>query len=77
MFIAFATGARVIIVPDSVKLVPSKLCQILFDEEKVTVLQVRAMDNVKGTVKFFLTQIHRTAYQSNKNYLKLSLLYEN
>ena len=41
MFTAFAAGARLIIVPDSVKLAPSKLCQILFEEEKLTVLQVR------------------------------------
>ena len=41
MFIAFAAGARLLIVPDSVKIVPSKLCHILFDEERVTILQVR------------------------------------
>lgn len=40
MFIAFAAGARLVIVPDTMKMVPSKLCQILFDEEKVTILQV-------------------------------------
>jgi len=39
MFIAFAAGARLVIVPDSVKMVPSKLCAILFDEERVTILQ--------------------------------------
>ena len=41
MFIAFAAGARLLIVPDSVKIVPSKLCHILVDEERVTILQVR------------------------------------
>ena len=41
MFIAFAAGARLVIVPDSVKMIPSKLCQILFEEERVTFLQVR------------------------------------
>jgi len=40
MFIAFAAGARIVIVPDSIKVMPSKLCRILFDEEKVTILQV-------------------------------------
>ena len=40
MFIAFAVGARIVIVPDSIKVMPSKLCHILFDEEKVTTLQV-------------------------------------
>ena len=41
MFTAFAAGARLVIVPDNVKMVPSKLCSILFDEERVTILQVR------------------------------------
>jgi len=40
MFIAFAAGARIVIVPDSIKVMPSKLCRILFDEEKVAILQV-------------------------------------
>ncbi|XP_068720110.1 beta-alanine-activating enzyme-like isoform X2 [Montipora capricornis] len=39
MFVTFAAGARLVMVPDSVKMVPSKLCEILFDVEKVTVLQ--------------------------------------
>ena len=41
MFLAFAAGARIAIVPDSIKGMPSKLCHILFDEERVTILQVR------------------------------------
>ena len=40
MFMAFAAGARLVIVPGQVKMAPSKLCQILFDEERVTILQV-------------------------------------
>ena len=40
MFMAFAAGARLVIVPEQVKMAPSKLCQILFDEERVTILQV-------------------------------------
>ena len=40
MFMAFAVGARLVIVPGQVKMAPSKLCQILFDEERVTILQV-------------------------------------
>lgn len=40
MFLAFSTGARLVIVPDSVKMMPSKFVHILFDEERVTVLQV-------------------------------------
>ena len=40
MFLAFAAGASIVIVPDSIKVMPSKLCHILFDEEKVTILQV-------------------------------------
>lgn len=40
MFLAFAAGARIAIVPDSIKVMPSKLCHILFDEESVTILQV-------------------------------------
>ena len=31
------------VVPDNVKMVPSKLCSILFDEERVTILQVRVL----------------------------------
>ena len=40
MFLAFSTGARLVIVPDIVKMMPSKLVHILFDEERVTILQV-------------------------------------
>ena len=40
MFMAFAAGARLVLVPERVKMAPSKLCQILFDEERVTILQV-------------------------------------
>lgn len=40
MFVAFAAGARIVLVPDSVKVMPSKLCRILFDQERVTILQV-------------------------------------
>ena len=40
MFVTFSAGARLVMVPNSVKMVPSKLCEILFDVEKVTVLQV-------------------------------------
>ena len=40
MFMAFAAGARLVLVPEWVKMAPSKLCQILFDEERVTILQV-------------------------------------
>lgn len=40
MFVAFAAGARIVLVPDSVKVMPSKLCHILFDQERVTILQV-------------------------------------
>jgi len=40
IFLAFSAGARIVIVPDSVKVMPSKLCHILFDEERVTILQV-------------------------------------
>ena len=40
MFMAFAAGARLVIVPGQVKMAPSKLCEILFDEERVTILQV-------------------------------------
>lgn len=40
MSLAFAAGARIAIVPDSIKVMPSKLCHILFDEESVTILQV-------------------------------------
>ena len=43
MFVAFAAGARLVMVPDAVKVVPSKLCEILFDEEKVTIFQVDNM----------------------------------
>ena len=43
MFVAFATGARLVMVPETVKMVPSKLCEILFDEEKVTIFQVGDM----------------------------------
>lgn len=40
MFITFSAGARLVILPDSIKMVPSKLCRVLFDEEMVTILQV-------------------------------------
>ena len=40
MFMAFAAGARLVLVPERVKMAPSKLCEILFDEERVTILQV-------------------------------------
>ena len=40
MFLAFSTGTRLVIVPDIVKMMPSKLVHILFDEERVTILQV-------------------------------------
>ena len=50
MFIAFAAGARLVIVPDSVKMVPSKLCEILFDEERVTILQVRALSRASSDI---------------------------
>ena len=43
MFVAFAAGARLVMVPDAVKVVPSKLCEILFDKEKVTIFQVSNM----------------------------------
>ena len=43
LFVAFAAGARLVMVPDAVKAVPSKLCEILFDEEKVTIFQVGNM----------------------------------
>ena len=47
MFTAFAAGARLVIVPDNVKMVPSKLCSILFDEERVTILQVRVLRDTR------------------------------
>lgn len=40
MFVAFTAGARIVIVPDGIKVMPSKLCHILFEEERVTILQV-------------------------------------
>ena len=49
MFVAFATGARLVMVPDAVKVVPSKLCEILFDEEKVTIFQVGNMYRITFT----------------------------
>ena len=49
MFITFAAGARLVIVPERVKMVPSELCKVLFDEERVTLLQVRVPCYISNT----------------------------
>ncbi|KAM4710151.1 beta-alanine-activating enzyme isoform 2-T2 [Discoglossus pictus] len=40
LFLALSTGACLLILPDPIKMMPSKLCDLLFHQHKVTVLQV-------------------------------------
>ena len=40
VFIALTAGARLVLVPDDTKIVPSQLCHCLFDRERVTIFQV-------------------------------------
>lgn len=40
IFVALSSGASVLIVPTSVKVVPSKLAAVLFSRHRVTILQV-------------------------------------
>ncbi|CAN2388622.1 Acyl-CoA synthetase family member 4 [Pristimantis euphronides] len=40
MFIAVSTGACLLVLPDPLKMMPQQLCKLLFDQHKVTVLQV-------------------------------------
>lgn len=41
IFVALSSGASLLIVPTSVKVLPSKLADVLFSHHRVTVLQVR------------------------------------
>ena len=40
MFLALSSGARLVLVPEHLKKIPSALCKILFDRQRVTVFQV-------------------------------------
>ena len=40
LFLALSTGARLVVVPEKLKMIPSALCRILFDRQRVTVFQV-------------------------------------
>ena len=40
LFLALSTGARLVVVSEKLKMIPSTLCRILFDRQKVTVFQV-------------------------------------
>lgn len=41
LFIALSSGAKAAVVPDYVKVQPDRLCELLFDQLKTTILQVR------------------------------------
>ena len=43
IFVALSSGASLLIVPTSVKMVPSKLAAVLFSHHRVTILQVHFM----------------------------------
>ena len=43
IFVALSSGASLLIVPTSVKVVPSKLAAVLFSRHRVTILQVHFM----------------------------------
>ena len=43
IFAALSSGASLLIVPTSVKMVPSKLAAVLFSHHRVTILQVHFM----------------------------------
>ncbi|XP_073439683.1 beta-alanine-activating enzyme-like isoform X2 [Dendrobates tinctorius] len=40
MFVALSTGACLLVLPDPLKMMPQRLCELLFHKHKVTVLQV-------------------------------------
>lgn len=43
IFVALSSGASLLIVPTSVKMVPAKLAAVLFSHHRVTILQVHFM----------------------------------
>ena len=40
MFLALSCGAVLVIVPDALKMMPTKLCNVIFKRQKITILQV-------------------------------------
>ena len=40
MFLAWSSGSALLIVPESLKMMPAKLANVLFERQKVTIMQV-------------------------------------
>lgn len=57
IFLALSSGASLLIVPTSIKLLPSKLASVLFSHHRVTVLQVHFSSSECFVYHFSIFQV--------------------